>query len=73
MLSKIFRIFLDFVLWIKLKLKSRVKQTVRKLSNPCKWCLFLFLVAFSGAVTLSLVSISLCLSYLSCLSYEKNS
>ena len=52
LLSKIFRIFLDFVLWIKLKLKSRVKQTVRMLSNPCKWRLFLFLLAFSEAITL---------------------
>ena len=41
-----------FVLWIKLKLKSRVKQTVRMLSNPCKWRLFLFFLAFPGAVTL---------------------
>ena len=52
MLSKIFRIFLDFVLWIKLKLKSMVKQTVRTLSDPCKCRLFIFLLAFSGAVTL---------------------
>ena len=52
MLSNMFRIFLDFVLWIRLRLKSRVKQTVRMLSNPYKWGLFLFLLAFSGAVTL---------------------
>ena len=53
MLSEIFRIFLDFILWIQLKLKSRVQQRVRMLSNPCKWRHFLFLVAFSKAVKLN--------------------